>query len=65
MCSSSMATCCWMVSTAGGSSPSIPSCRRSALREGDVFVLGRVAENLLAARPADVEGWLWFHGLEC
>src|ERR1035437_10851676 len=30
MCSSSMATCCWMVSTAGGSSPSTPTLLRSA-----------------------------------
>src|SRR5262249_19014372 len=31
MCSSSMATCCWIVNTAGGSIPSTPRRRRSAV----------------------------------
>src|ERR1017187_242195 len=34
-------------------------------RESGVFVLGSVTKNLLAARPADVKGRLWVHGLKC
>jgi hypothetical protein len=48
-----------MVSTAGGSSPSTPSF---GVRKRGVLVLGTVAKNLLAARPADVKGWFWVHG---
>ena len=32
--------------------PQLPAL---GLREGDIFVLGRVAEDLFAARPADAE----------
>src|ERR1019366_25714 len=34
------------------------------VREGGVFVLRRVAKNLLAARPVDVRGRLWVHSLQ-
>ena len=33
--------------------------------EGDVFVLGRVTQNLLAARPVDVRSWFVFHSSRC
>ena len=35
------------------------------VREGGVFVLRSVAQDLLAARPADVNGRFWVHGLIC